>query len=187
MNVQLVMSGSVLEVSNMNNTHERTLNAPIDTLAPLIDQLTSSQDLFWPSSRWSAMKFDRPLAVGAIGGHGFIGYTVERYEPGRDITFRFTSPKGLNGMHRLMLEELPNGQTRVKHVIEASLEGPMVLGWTLAIRFLHDALVEDAMDRTEAWIAQREWKPRELSPYVKSLRWLLAKLRSSHKPQAVRG
>ena len=177
----------MLEVSNMKNTHERTLHAPIDTLAPLIDQLASRQDRFWPSSRWSAMKFDRPLAVGAIGGHGFIGYTVERYQPGREITFRFTSPKGLNGMHRLTLEELPNGQTRVKHVIEASLEGPMVLGWTLAIRFLHDALVEDGMDRAEAWVAQREWKPRELSPYVKSLRWLMTKLRSGRKPQPVRG
>jgi hypothetical protein len=177
----------MLEVSNMKNTHERTLNAPIDTLASLIDQLASRQDRFWPSSRWSAMKFDRPLAVGAIGGHGFIGYTVERYQPGREIQFRFTSPKGLNGMHRLSLEELPDGQTRVKHVIEASLEGPMVLGWTLAIRFLHDALTEDGMDRVEAWVARREWKPRELSLYVKSLRWLMAKLRSSRKPQPVRG
>jgi hypothetical protein len=177
----------MLEVSNMENIHERTLNAPIGALAPMIDQLASRQDRFWPASRWSAMKFDRPLAVGAIGGHGFIGYTVERYQPGREITFRFTSPKGLNGMHRLVLEELPDGQTRVKHVIEATLEGPMVLGWTLAIRFLHDALTEDGMDRAEAWVEQREWKPRELSPYVKSLRWLMAKLRSGRKPQAVRG
>jgi hypothetical protein len=171
----------------MKNTHERTLNAPIDTLAPLIDQLASRQDRFWPSSRWSAMKFDRPLAVGAIGGHGFIGYTVERLQPGREIQFRFTSPQGLNGMHRLSLEELPDSKTRVKHVIEATLEGPMVLGWTLAIRFLHDALTEDGMDRAEAWVEQREWKPRELSPYVKSLRWLMAKLRSGRKAQPVRG
>jgi hypothetical protein len=177
----------MLEVSNMKNTHERKLNAPIDTLAPLIDQLASRQDRFWPSSRWSAMKFDRPLAVGAIGGHGFIGYTVERYQPGREITFRFTSPKGLNGMHRLSLEELPDGNARVKHVIEATLEGSMVLGWTLVIRWLHDALVEDGMDRVEAWVAQREWKPRELSPYVKSLRWLMTKLHSGRKPQPVRG
>jgi hypothetical protein len=171
----------------MKNTHERTLNAPINKLAPLIDQLASRQDRFWPSSRWSAMKFDRPLAVGAIGGHGFIGYTIERYQPGREITFRFTSPKGLNGMHRLSLEELPGGKTRVKHMIDASLEGSMVLGWHLFIRCLHDALVEDGMDRAEAWIAQCEWKPRELSPYVKSLRWLMAKLRSSRKPRDVGG
>jgi hypothetical protein len=178
----------MLEVSIMNNTHERRLNAPIQTLAPLIDRLASSQDLFWPSSRgWSAMKFDRPLAVGAIGGHGFIGYTVETYQPGREITFRFISPKGLNGMHRLMLEELPDGNTRVKHVINASLEGPMVLAWTLGIRYLHDALTEDGMDRAEAWVEQREWKPRTLSPYVKSLRWLMVKLRLSRKLQAVRG
>lgn len=177
----------MLEVYAMKNTHERTLNAPIDTLAPLIDQLASRQDRFWPSSRWSTMKFDRPLAVGAIGGHGSVGYTVERYQPGREIQFRFTNPKGLNGIHRLTLEELPNGNTRVKHVIEASLEGPMVLGWHLFIRCLHDALVEDGMDRAEAWVAQREWQPRELSSHVKSLRWLMAKLRSSRKPQTVRG
>jgi hypothetical protein len=177
----------MLEVSNMTNTHERTLNAPIDTLAPLIDQLASRQDRFWPASRWSVMKFDRPLAVGAIGGHGFIGYTVERYQPGREIQFRFTNPRGLNGMHRLSLEELPEGNTRVKHVIEATLEGPMVLCWHVFIRCLHDALVEDGMDRAEAWVTQREWKPRELSPYVKNLRWLMAKLRSGRKPQPLRG
>jgi hypothetical protein len=45
------------------------------------------------------MRFDRPLAVGAIGGHGPIRYVVEAYDPGAMIRFRFTRPAGFDGVH----------------------------------------------------------------------------------------
>ena len=160
------------------NVHQRTLNAPILKLAPMIDQFASSQDHFWPYDRWPRVQFDRPLSVGAVGGHGTIGYFVEQYHPGREIVFRFTAPQGLNGTHQLILEDLPDGKTRVKHVVEASLEGKMMWMWPLMIRFLHDALVEDGMDRAEAWFERRVLKPRAFSPWVKTLRWVMAKSRA---------
>ena len=168
----------------VTNVHQRTLNAPISQLAPLIDQLASSQDIFWPLERWPAMQFDRPLGVGAVGGHDDIGYVVESYQPGRDIVFRFTAPKGFNGMHQLTLEELPDGKTRVKHVLTATLEGPMVLLWPVIIRFMHDALIEDGLDRAEAWAERRVLKLRLWSPWVKILHWLE---RTVRKAQPARG
>ncbi len=163
----------------VTNIHQRTLNAPIENLAPLIDQLASSQDVFWPLERWPAMQFDRPLMVGAVGGHGsMIGYVVESYQPGREILFRFTAPEGIVGMHKLTLEALLDGKTQIKHVIEAQLEGKMVWMWPVVIRFLHDALVEDGMDKAEAWFERRIWKPRAFSPWVKTLRWMMARSRA---------
>lgn len=92
------------------------------------------------------MKFDRPLQAGAIGGHGLIRYTVESYTPGRLIQFRFSGPKGFIGSHRFELEEAAGGKTRLRHVIDMKLQGKAKLTWPLAIRPLHDALVEDALD-----------------------------------------
>ena len=86
------------------NVHERTLNASITETGKLIDGLASSDDKLWPHDRWPAMKFDRPLEVGAIGGHGPIRYTVESYKPGRYIQFRFIEPTGFLGSHRFEVE-----------------------------------------------------------------------------------
>jgi hypothetical protein len=65
------------------NVHERMLDASITEIGKLIDTLASAEDKLWPRDRWPAMKFDRPLSVGAVGGHGPIRYTVESYQPGR--------------------------------------------------------------------------------------------------------
>ncbi|MDQ3135435.1 MAG: hypothetical protein M3Q76_11655, partial [Acidobacteriota bacterium] len=67
----------------MKNVHERILQSPFAAAGELIDKLASRDDLLWPRERWPAMKLDRPLGVGAKGGHGPIRYVVEAYEPGR--------------------------------------------------------------------------------------------------------
>ena len=36
----------------------------------LLDGLSAADDRLWPKDRWPAMRFDRPLKVGARGGHG---------------------------------------------------------------------------------------------------------------------
>ena len=82
------------------NIHERELKADYEQAAKLIDSLSSGDDLIWPNQCWPRMKFDRPLSVGAKGGHGPIGYVVEAYKPGQSIKFCFTSPKGFNGFHK---------------------------------------------------------------------------------------
>lgn len=79
----------------IRNIHTQTLPISIEAAGPLIDSLSSSNDKLWPMKTWPPMKFDRPLALGAVGGHGPIRYFVSSYEQGRSICFTFTARKGL--------------------------------------------------------------------------------------------
>jgi len=74
--------------------------------------------------RWPAMQLDRPLGVGASGGHGPIRYRVEVYEPSRQVTFRFTAPQGFDGTHTFEVEPVGTDQTRLRHKVEMRLRGP---------------------------------------------------------------
>ena len=67
----------------IRNVHERVINAPIEPLGALLDGLGQKDDRLWPSQGWTPMVLDRPLALGADGGHGAIRYYVSEYEPGR--------------------------------------------------------------------------------------------------------
>jgi len=77
------------------NIHERVIPASVDAVGRMIDTLGSAGDVVWPSERWPPMKLDRPLQVGAAGGHGPIRYRVESYEPGRRGVPRYRAAKGL--------------------------------------------------------------------------------------------
>lgn len=156
----------------IRNIHQRTLDAPAAKVGELIDGLASANDRLWPTDRWPAMQFDRPLAVGAVGGHGPIRYVVEAWAPGRSIRFRFTEPEGFVGTHRFEIESLDGAKTRLRHVIEMRATGLSWLAWTLAIRSLHDALLEDALDRAEMF-AGKELPKREWSTWVKFVRWIM--------------
>lgn len=158
------------------NIHERVLDAPATKMGALVDGLASANDLLWPIDRWPAMRFDRPLGVGGSGGHGPIRYTVESYAPGRSVQFRFTKPQGFVGVHRFELEPLDAGRTQLRHVIEMRATGLTWLAWALAIRPLHNALLEDALDRAEVFtgkqLPQRKW-----SLWVKFVRWIMRRRR----------
>lgn len=162
------------------NVHERVLDAPRAEIGKLIDSLASADDRLWPRDRWPAMRFDRPLGVGAVGGHGPIRYSVESYEPGFRIQYRFSQPKGFVGVHRFEAKGLEGERTRLRHVIEMRVQGMARLTWPLAIRPLHDALIEDALDRAQRFAggqpAQRSW-----SPWVRFLRWTMGRSRSSQR------
>jgi hypothetical protein len=97
------------------------------------------------------MKFDRPLGVGAQGGHGPIGYLVESYLPGRLVQFRFTEPAGFDGVHRVELKTLGPERSLLRHTIAMRVARSSYLRWLLVIRPLHNALIEDAMDRASSF------------------------------------
>ncbi len=151
------------------NIHERVLDAPAVEVGRLLDGLASPCDRLWPHDRWPAMRFDRPLEVGAQGGHGPIRYTVESYAPGHAIAFRFTAPNGFLGSHRFEVEEVAGGKARLRHVIEMRVAGAARLTWPLAIGPLHDALMEDALDRAQACTGSRP-PARHWSLWVRFLR-----------------
>jgi hypothetical protein len=157
------------------NIHQRWLPAVPEAAGALLDGLSSADDALWPR-RWPPMRFDRPLAPGAAGGHGPIRYTVEAHEPGRLVSFRFDPRTGFRGRH--WFEVVPvDGGSSLRHVLEGQ-SGPLGwLYWSVAVRPLHDALVEDALDRAERALTGAVRTPARWSTIVLVLRWLFASAR----------
>ena len=163
----------------MMNVHERLL-PPAPDAGELIDGLAGPDDRLWPAHRWPPMRFDRGLVAGARGGHGPIRYEVAEHVPGERAVFRFTGGR-LDGTHRFELWRSGDGQL-LRHVLEGRARGSMRLAWPLAFRWLHDACVEDALDRAEAAIRGAAYEPRPLGAWVRLLRRLLRRRRRAPQP-----
>jgi len=156
------------------NVHERQLGVAAATAGDLIDRLASDHDVMWPGEQWPPMRFDRPLEVGAVGGHGPICYVVDAYEAGQTIRFRFTSPRGFRGGHRFEINEVSPDHVILRHTIEMRTTGSANLSWLIAIKPLHNALIEDALDRAELFAGGRP-RVRGWSLWVRFLRWAMRK------------
>ncbi|WP_443633473.1 hypothetical protein ABXT64_00705 [Candidatus Marifrigoribacter sp. Uisw_064] len=131
------------------NIHQRTLNQPKSKIAELLKTLSTENDRIWPKEKWPEMKFKDGIKVGAKGGHGPIRYSVEKYNPNEIIQFRFSKPKGFNGIHKFEIKELDKQKTEIKHTIEMTTKGKGTLIWSFAIHSLHNALIEDGFDKIE--------------------------------------
>jgi hypothetical protein len=153
----------------VRNVHQRAVD-DVDAVGALLDGLGSVDDRLWPKDRWPAMRLDRPLQVGARGGHGPIRYRVEVFEPARRVRFRFERPRGFDGCHEFCLVEAE--QPVLEHLLEAEMTGTARLSWPLFFRPLHNDLIEDALAN-----AAPEPGPRRWSPATRSLRWMLRHLR----------
>jgi hypothetical protein len=132
-----------------------------------------------PRASWPAMRLDRPLSVGARGGHGPIRYEVTEYEPGRSVVFRFRAPRGFVGTHTFEIAEtgVDGRSATLRHVVQMDLEGPARLAWPLVYRWLHDALVEDALDNAERLTTGAVESPAVWSRRVRVLRRVLGRAR----------
>ncbi|WP_198671810.1 hypothetical protein [Desertihabitans aurantiacus] len=156
------------------NEHSRLLAAPIERCGHLLEDLAGEQDRLWPSRSWPAMRLSPGMAVGAVGGHGPVRYTVAEMAPGRHVRFRFTGPTGFDGGHEFLLEACGPGRTRIRHVLTLRPRGRARLTWPLVYRPLHDALLEDAFDQAEAVVSGTEPERHVWSGYVRFLRWVMA-------------
>ncbi len=171
----------------VNNVHERLFNThlTIAMAGELIDRLGEGRnDALWPAGYWPPIRFDRPLGVGAVGGHGPIRYFVEAYEPGRSIRFRFTAPRGFVGTHVFDVRSVAPETVQFRHALTMRLEGMARLSWPLIYRWLHDALIEDALDCAEANCTSQPVKKRRWSLWVRLLRHLTSY--AMHLKQAAR-
>ncbi|GGQ09526.1 SRPBCC family protein [Streptomyces roseolilacinus] len=158
------------------NVHGRLLAAEESTVGALVDTLASGEgDRLWPGRHWSPMAFDRPLAVGAVGGHGPVRYTVSGYAPGRWIRFEFTGPRGFHGFHELAVLPVDPEHTLLHHTLAMSTSGLARITWPLAWRPMHDACLEDGLDRAELACTGTVARPARWSPYVRLLRRLAAR------------
>jgi hypothetical protein len=159
------------------NIHERVFEADPVKVGALIDSLSSGEDRLWPHHVWPRMAFDRPLGVGAKGGHGPIRYVVQEYTPGRSIRFRFTGPKGFEGYHGYEILSGPGQSVVLRHTLKMDAHGPALVSWPLVYRPLHDALLEDSLATAQVSLGL---SPR-IQPWslrVKVLRWLVSGGRS---------
>ncbi len=156
----------------IRNVHERALAASPAEVGELVESLASPADRLWPLRRWPPMVLDRGLEVGSDGGHGPVRYRVDRHEPGHELAFAFTPAFPIRGEHRCEIVERPGGGTLLRHVLEGKPYGWLRLGWPLCFRWLHDALIEDLLDRAEAELAGERWQPRDLPRHARLLRWL---------------
>ncbi len=96
------------------NIHERSVKVSPGEAGRAIDGLSGREDFLWPRSRWPAMEFDGPLAVGASGGHGPVRYAV------------FIEP-----LHDALLEDTFAGAERT--LVNAGAKMPR---WNPWVRFL---------------------------------------------------
>ncbi|GAA1034502.1 hypothetical protein GCM10009557_39380 [Virgisporangium ochraceum] len=150
------------------NVHERTLPS---AAGALIDTLSGSDDRLWPHDRWPAQRFDRPLGVGAVGGHGPVRYDVRDYEPGRRVRFGFRGPAGFHGYHEYEALAAPDGGCLLRHSLVLEPRGRARLTWPLIYRPLHDALIEDSLATAARNLGVAGDRP-QWSVWVRLLRFL---------------
>lgn len=152
----------------MKNVHERVVNGSTDDVWALVETLATPHDRVWPRDVWPEMELDNGLTIGSRGGHADVRYNVESVEPGRSVVFRFEPPTGLEGVHRFDLA--PAGtRTTLRHTIEATPTGAMRAVWPVAVRWIHDAIVEDAFDNVEAALRNEAVRRRRPNAYVRQL------------------
>ena len=162
----------------VRNVHERRLPVPAATAGALLDTLAGPDDRLWPRRQWPAMRFDRPLGVGATGGHGPVRYVVTEYVPGQRVRFRFLGPPGFDGYHEYEVLAEGEGACRLRHSLVMTTHWPAWLTWPLFFRPLHDALIEDSFDTATRHLGLPLPAPRRWSARVRLLRALAGAARS---------
>ena len=159
---------------NISNIHQRHYQCPQATLATILDSLASANDRLWPGEIWPPMRLNRGLEVGSRGGHGPIGYTVVDYLRGQSVVFSFTKPASFQGTHGFEIIALDERRTLLRHSIVMTVNWRGLLLWASAIRWLHDALLEDALDKVDRQLSGQPGASRH-GLWVRFLRRVLGR------------
>lgn len=152
------------------NTPQREIAAPANEVGMLIDSLASKNDRLWLRSEWPAMRLDRPLSIGAAGGHGPVRYFVTAYEPDRRVEFQFTGPADFIGHHSFTAVSVADSSTLLRHELSMSPSGTAKFTWPLFFRPMHDALIEESMDLAEIECSSPPGTAHRRSLWTKILR-----------------
>jgi hypothetical protein len=160
-------------VTVVHNVHQREFRASSAQLGDLLDRVAEPGGPLWPR-HWPPMVLDGPLGVGAEGGHGPIRYRVTEYSAGARVVCEFTAPTPLNGTHSLEVRPGSGPGTAVlRHELSGRLIGLGVLSWPLVIRWLHDAVLEELLDRAGYAVGDPPARPVRWSLWVRVGRRLL--------------
>lgn len=153
---------------NIVDIRSRQIVGTLEQASFLLQGFADDSPILWPINLWPRDKFDSPLQVGAIGGHGATKYVVVSYDPKKELVFKFISPKGYIGMHGFTLETISiQGKQGViiTHVTKLLLKRYHLTMWYLAIKWVHEALIEDCFNNAELYltgkiIKKTQWKWR---------------------------
>ena len=166
--------GPESEVVLIINVHERELRGSSHDVAKLLMTLAGSDDRLWPGEAWPKMRFADGLVVGANGGHGPVRYRVEHLDPAGRVTFRFTRPTGFDGVHAFsVVASAKSGEpvsTVLRHELQMFVTGMARVSWPLFFRPLHDALIEEALDRAESELGMPPRTPYRRNLWTRMLR-----------------
>ncbi|WP_460218694.1 hypothetical protein [Psychroserpens sp. MEBiC05023] len=152
------------------NVHKRLIPQPLSEVSQLFQTLATSEDKIWPKDNWPAMRFKMGLHIGSKGGHGRVRYTIIEFVEGQHIRFQFSKPDGFEGIHQLCIRRASESTTEIVHeinMITTTLKATLL--WVFIIRWLHDALIEDAFDVVENQFTVHK-KSRKYSMWVGVLR-----------------
>lgn len=133
----------------ITNIHKRIINQPKESISIILDSLSSNNDRLWPKEKWPPMIFRKGLKEGAIGGHRPIKYSIKKYIPGSLIEFNFMKPDGFKGIHKFEITEIEKDKIELKHTINMNVSAKGIFTWYFTIKWLHDALLEDCLDKVE--------------------------------------
>jgi len=128
------------------NIHQREYNQQAKEISAILDTLSSRNDRIWPNEIWPPMILNNGLQINSHGGHGPIGYYVSKYHYGEFIEFTFTKPAEFVGSHNFAIKKISEGATQLRHTIDMELTLKGIFIWYFAIKWLHDALLEDCLD-----------------------------------------
>lgn len=156
----------------MRNVHERVIDAPADVVGAMLMDLGQKGDRLWPSPAWIPMKLDRPLGVGADGGHGPIRYHVTEYEAGRRVRFEFHERTGVTGHHEFTVEPVGANRSLARHDMTVEPHGLMRILFPAVIESMHDAVLEDLFDNLERAATGTVKMPASWSAWVRICRYM---------------
>ncbi|WP_298902798.1 hypothetical protein [uncultured Psychroserpens sp.] len=151
------------------NIHKRKIRASQDNVSALFRTLATSNDLIWPIDKWPAIRFKNGLKIGSKGGHGRIRYTIVEFDECTHIKFEFTKPDGFYGTHALNIKAISENECEISHVINARTSLKASFYWLFIIKWLHNALIEDAFDKVENYVSEVQ-KVSQHSLWVQMLR-----------------
>ncbi|WP_433205449.1 SRPBCC family protein [Nocardia sp. CA-107356] len=163
----------------MRNVHEREFPVPAERVGALLARVAEPDSPVWPPD-WPPMRLDRPLGVGAQGGHGTVRYRCTEWVPGRRVELTFPPGFLLEGTAVVEVVDGPWPDSCVlRHDMGGRLRGAGLLIWPLALRWLHDAMVEDMLDRTAVSLGLPPVAPARWSPWVSFIRRIMGRRRAA--------
>ena len=156
------------------NVHQRVYNQPSEMIWKILETLSSKEDRLWPREIWPPVVLNNGLAMNSSGGHGPIRYYVSKHDHGEAIEFTFTKPAEFVGFHKFEIIENSNNTSVLRHILSMNVNLKGLVAWYFAIKWLHDALLEDCLDKVNNQLSDdKAHSPHNF--WVRRLRKMLGK------------